>query len=67
VAFEAARLRGKKVTSIDKANVLENAPLARSGNERRQRISDIALDHMFVDNAAMQLVLRPTQFDVMLV
>jgi 3-isopropylmalate dehydrogenase len=67
VAFKAAWHRRKKVTSIDKANVLENGVLwrdvvARVGKE----YPDMALDHMFVDNAAMQLVLKPTQFDVML-
>jgi len=67
VAFRSARLRRKKVASIDKANVLENGVLWREvvtaiGKE----YPDVALDHMFVDNAAMQLVLRPTQFDVML-
>ena len=67
VAFKAARLRRKKVTSIDKANVLENGVLWRDvvtavGRE----YPDVALEHMFVDNGAMQLMLRPTQFDVML-
>ena len=67
VAFQAARLRRKKVTSIDKANVLENGVLWRDVVTRVGRAyPDVALEHMFVDNGAMQLVLRPTQFDVLL-
>src|SRR5947207_170360 len=67
VAFRAARSRRKKVTSIDKANVLENGVLWRDVvSSVGKQYPEIALDHMFVDNAAMQLVLRPTQFDVML-
>ncbi len=67
VAFRAARLRRKKVTSIDKANVLENGVLWREVVTRVAKdYPDVALEHMFVDNGAMQLVLRPTQFDVML-
>jgi 3-isopropylmalate dehydrogenase len=67
VAFKAAKLRRKKVTSIDKANVLENGVLWREVVSRvAKNYPDVALEHMFVDNAAMQLVLKPTQFDVML-
>jgi 3-isopropylmalate dehydrogenase len=67
VAFQAARLRRKKVTSIDKANVLENGILWREVVTRiGQEFPDVTLEHMFVDNAAMQLMLKPTQFDVML-
>ncbi len=67
VAFKAANLRRKKVTSIDKANVLENGVLWRDVVTRvAKNYPDITLEHQFVDNAAMQLVLRPTQFDVML-
>ena len=67
VAFKAAQLRRKKLTSIDKANVLENGILWREVITRvGKNYSDVTLDHMFVDNGAMQLVLRPTQFDVML-
>ncbi len=67
VAFKAAQLRRKKVTSIDKANVLENGVLWREVVTRvGQQYADVALEHMFVDNGAMQLMLRPTQFDVML-
>ncbi|HEU5397204.1 MAG TPA: 3-isopropylmalate dehydrogenase [Verrucomicrobiae bacterium] len=67
VAFKAAQLRRKKVTSIDKANVLENGVLWRDVVTRvGKNYPDITLEHQFVDNGAMQLVLRPTQFDVML-
>jgi len=67
VAFRAAQSRRKKVTSIDKANVLENGVLWRDVvTSVGKQYPEIALDHMFVDNAAMQLVLRPSQFDVML-
>src|SRR3954463_1086604 len=67
VAFRAAQLRRKKVTSIDKANVLENGVLWREVVTRvGQQYADVALEHMFVDNGAMQLVLKPAQFDVML-
>jgi 3-isopropylmalate dehydrogenase len=67
VSFHAAQLRRKKVTSIDKANVLENGVLWREVVTRVGRqYPGVALEHMFVDNAAMQLLLRPTQFDVML-
>lgn len=67
VAFRAARLRRKKVTSIDKANVLENGILWRETVTRiAKEYPDVALDHQFVDNAAMQFLLRPTQFDVVL-
>jgi len=67
VAFQAARLRRKKLTSIDKANVLENGILWREVVTRiGKEYPDVTLEHMFVDNGAMQLMLRPTQFDVML-
>ena len=67
VAFKAAILRRKKVTSIDKANVLENGILWREVVTRvGKSYPEVALEHMFVDNGAMQLVLKPTQFDVML-
>ncbi len=67
VAFQAARHRRKKVTSIDKANVLENGVLWREVvTDLGKEYPDVALEHMFVDNGAMQLVLRPSQFDVML-
>ena len=67
VAFAAARKRGKKVCSIDKANVLSTSVLWREVVERVARqYPDIQLSHMYVDNAAMQLVRWPKQFDVML-
>lgn len=67
VSFKAARLRRKKVTSIDKANVLENGVLWRDVvTTVGKQYPDVALEHMFVDNAAMQLMLKPTQFDVVL-
>ena len=67
VAFKAAQLRRKKVTSIDKANVLENGVLWRDVVTKvSKHYPDVALEHMFVDNGAMQLILKPTQFDVML-
>lgn len=67
VAFRTARLRRKKLTSIDKANVLENGVLWREVvTTVSKQYPDVALEHMFVDNGAMQLVLKPTQFDVLL-
>src|SRR6201996_2246969 len=67
VAFRTARLRRKKLTSIDKANVLENGVLWRDVvTAVHKQYSDVTLEHMFVDNGAMQLVLKPTQFDVLL-
>ena len=67
VAFASARLRRRKVTSIDKANVLENGVLWRDTVTRIGRdYPDVALEHMFVDNAAMQVLLKPAQFDVVL-
>ncbi len=67
VAFKAAQLRRKKLTSIDKANVLENGVLWREVvTTIGKQYPDVTLEHMFVDNAAMQLMLKPTQFDVML-
>jgi len=65
VAFEAARKRGKRVTSVDKANVLETSQLWRDVvTEVGDQYPDVALDHMYVDNAAMQLVREPKRFDV---
>ncbi|WP_321370363.1 3-isopropylmalate dehydrogenase [uncultured Desulfuromusa sp.] len=67
VAFEAARKRGSKVCSIDKANVLSTSVLWREVVERIAKdYPDVELSHMYVDNAAMQLVRWPKQFDVML-
>ncbi len=67
VAFEAARARGGKVTSIDKANVLQNGLLwRRVVTETAADYPDVTLNHLYVDNAAMQLVRNPKQFDVIL-
>lgn len=65
IAFEAARKRGGKVTSIDKANVLEVSQLWRNVvHEVHRDFPDIELSDMYVDNAAMQIVRNPKQFDV---
>jgi 3-isopropylmalate dehydrogenase len=67
VAFQAARKRSGKVCSIDKANVLSTSVLWREVVERvGAEYPDVALSHMYVDNAAMQLVRWPKQFDVLL-
>jgi len=66
VAFEAARKRNKKVCSVDKMNVLETTQLWRDVmNELAPEYPDVELSHLLVDNAAMQLVKAPKQFDVM--
>ncbi len=66
VAFEAARKRGKKLCSVDKMNVLETTQLWRDVMiEISADYPDVELTHMLVDNAAMQLVRAPKQFDVM--
>jgi 3-isopropylmalate dehydrogenase len=67
VAFEAARKRRKKVTSVDKANVLESSELwRRVVTDVQKDYADVALSHIYVDNCAMQLVRNPRQFDVLL-
>ncbi len=66
-AFEAARLRSGRVCSVDKANVLEVSEFWREVVTRvhREGFEDVELSHMYVDNAAMQLIRNPGQFDVM--
>jgi 3-isopropylmalate dehydrogenase len=67
IAFKYARQRRKKLTLVDKANVLETSRLwRRVVQEIATQHSDVAVDYMFVDNAAMQIVLNPKQFDVVL-
>ena len=66
VAFQAARKRSKKVTSVDKANVLETFQFWKDVvTEVHKEYPDVALEHMYVDNAAMQLVKAPKSFDVL--
>ena len=65
IGFELAQMRGKKLCSIDKANVLESTKMWREEVERiAPDYADVELSHMLVDNAAMQLVRDPKQFDV---
>ncbi len=65
VGFETARARGRKLCSVDKANVLDTSILWREVVTRMGKdYPDVALSHMYVDNAAMQLVRAPKQFDV---
>lgn len=67
IAFEAARLRRHKVISVDKANVLQSSVLWREVvTEVGKGYGDVELEHMYADNASMQLVKNPAQFDVML-
>lgn len=66
-AFQLARLRRRKLTSVDKANVLETSRLWREVVTRVARsYPDVELDHIYVDTCAMQLIDRPTKFDVIL-
>ena len=67
IAFDAAKGRRKKVTSVDKGNVLATSVLWRETVERVAKdYPDVTLEHMYVDNATMQLIKNPDQFDVML-
>jgi 3-isopropylmalate dehydrogenase len=68
VAFELARLRRNKVTSVEKANVMESGVLWREEVQKLhdRDYADVELEHMYADNCAMQLVRRPKQFDVIL-
>ena len=66
-AFQLARGRRKKVTSVDKSNVIENSQLwRRVVVDVAREFPDVELDHLLVDNCAMQLVLNPRRFDVLL-
>ncbi|MCL7988054.1 3-isopropylmalate dehydrogenase [Sphingobacterium sp. lm-10] len=66
-AFEAAQTRGKRLCSVDKANVLETSRLWREVvQELATEYPDVETEHMFIDNAAMQLVKNPKKFDVVL-
>lgn len=67
VAFDQARMRRKKLTSVDKANVLETSQLwRRTVTEVAQAYPDVKLEHMYVDACAMHLMSNPTRFDVIL-
>ena len=67
LAFQSAQKRNKKLTLVDKANVLETSRLWRKVvKEMMPQYKDVAVDFLFVDNAAMQIILNPKQFDVIL-
>jgi 3-isopropylmalate dehydrogenase len=67
MAFHLAQARRKQVTSVDKSNVLENSQLwRRVVTEVAKDYPDVKLDHLLVDNCAMQLILNPRRFDVVL-
>ena len=67
VAFELAQKRNNKVTSLEKANVMESGVLWREEVTKlhQEKYKDVQLEHMYADNGAMQLVRNPKQFDVM--
>jgi 3-isopropylmalate dehydrogenase len=67
IAFDLAKIRGKKLCSVDKANVIETTEMWREVVTEigKKEYAEIELSHMYVDNAAMQLVRNPKQFDVM--
>ena len=67
IAFEAAMKRNKRLTSVDKANVLESSRLWRKTvDEMSVQYPEVSLSHMYIDNAVMQMVREPKQFDVIL-
>lgn len=67
IAFDISGKRKKKVTSVDKANVLETSRLWRETiNETAKDYPDIQVNHMFIDNASIQIIKRPSEFDVIL-
>lgn len=67
LAFQSAQKRNKKLTLVDKANVLETSRLWRKTvKDLGSQYADVALDYLFVDNAAMQIILNPKQFDIIL-
>lgn len=67
LAFEHARIRNKKLTLVDKANVLETSRLWRKVvQDMAPNYPDVTVDFLFVDNAAMQIIVNPKQFDIML-